>query len=76
VDHPTPEIWSIPSHTYWFINQTEPKRARGLLLLILRSIWLERNAWIFNNRARTVNALLDNLMKEVEKWKLVGLSVR
>jgi hypothetical protein len=41
-------------------------------VFIPRSIWLERNARIFNNRSRSVKTLMDDLVKEAEKWKLVG----
>ncbi|CAM0874176.1 unnamed protein product [Alopecurus aequalis] len=62
--------WWIRVVEGWSWAQT-PK-IKALVLLVLRSIWIERNNRVFKGKARTVPVLLDSLMAEAEKWKLVG----
>ena len=47
-------------------------KVRSLFLLVLRSIWMERNNIIFKNYARTEALLLDAILAEAERWKIVG----
>jgi hypothetical protein len=48
-------------------------QARSFFLLVLRSIWIERNNWIFKNKSRTEMFLLDAIIEEADRWKLVGM---
>ncbi|CAM0952359.1 unnamed protein product [Alopecurus aequalis] len=47
-------------------------KIKALALLVLRSIWLERNNRVFKGKVRAVRVLLDSLMEEADKWKVVG----
>ena len=50
----------------------EAPKVRSLVLLAMRSIWLERNNRVFSRGARTEAGLLDAIMAEDERWKIVG----
>lgn len=55
------------------------KRARSLLLLVIWFIWRERNARIFRETDRSVQAVLDQISDEAANWVLAGarhLSIR
>jgi hypothetical protein len=55
----------------WAANKVT--QVRSLFLLVLRSIWLERNCRAFWTKARTEALLLDAIVKEADRWKLAGL---
>ncbi|CAM0945663.1 unnamed protein product [Alopecurus aequalis] len=61
--------WWIRVVEGWPRAQT-PK-VKALVLLVLRSIWIERNNRVFKDKSRPVAVLLDSLMAEAEKWKTV-----
>jgi hypothetical protein len=48
-------------------------QARSFFVLVLRSIWIERNNRIFKNKSRTEVLLLDAIVEEADMWKLVSL---
>jgi hypothetical protein len=47
-------------------------QARCLFLLVLRSIWIEENNKIFKNKSRSGALLVDAIVEEADRWKLVG----
>jgi hypothetical protein len=47
-------------------------QACSLFLLVLRSIWIEQNNRIFKNKSRLEAVLLDAIVEEADRWKLVG----
>jgi hypothetical protein len=48
-------------------------QVRSLFLLVIRSIWLERNGRAFRNKTRPEALVLDAIVEEADRWKLVGL---
>jgi hypothetical protein len=48
-------------------------QACSLFLLVLRSIWIEQNNRIFKNKSRSEALLLDAIVEEADRWKLVGV---
>jgi hypothetical protein len=47
-------------------------QVRSLFLLELRSIWIERNKRIFNQNSKPEALVLDAIVEEAERCKLVG----
>ncbi|KAM0858778.1 hypothetical protein ACQ4PT_047617 [Festuca glaucescens] len=58
---------------FWWPNATKRVTAKldfnSLCLLIIRSIWLERNARIFEGRACLASVLSDRIQSEWREWK-------
>ena len=44
---------------------------RSLVLLVMRSIWLERNNRVYNRISRTEAGLLDAIMAQNFRWRVV-----
>ena len=64
------ERWWCSTASSWPARQAT--KVRALLLLVLRSIWLERNARIFRAKSRLAGKVLDSIVSEAERWKSVG----
>ena len=64
------EEWWTTVALHWPIKEA-PKVA-FLVLLVMRSIKLERNNRVFSRVARTEAGLLDAIMAEAERWRIVG----
>jgi hypothetical protein len=44
----------------------------SILLLVFRSIWLERNSRIFKLKSHSIEFILDSIIEEAKRWKTVG----
>ena len=63
-------VWWPASIDSW-ASALRPK-VRSLFLLVLRSLWMERNNRVFKYIVRPEARLLDAIVEEAERWKLVG----
>ena len=61
------ESWWIASSSAWVGK--EAKKVRFLMILAFRSIWLERNNWVFNNKLKTEERPFDEIKAKAERWK-------
>jgi hypothetical protein len=62
--------WWIRVATAWPAKPA--RKICSILLLVFRSIWLERNCRIFRLKAHPIEKILDNIVEEAERWKVVG----
>jgi hypothetical protein len=63
------EAWWLAATRGW--TRMKTPRVRSLLLLVMRSIWLERNNRVFNNKFKHEALILDELVQEANRWKIV-----
>ena len=64
------EAWWMAVALHWPVK--DAPKIRSLVLLVMRSIWLERNNRVFDRIARTEVTLLDAIMADAARWNLVG----
>lgn len=54
-------------------HPSEKNFSNGIVILVLRSIWLERNARLFQNKAKSIVLIVDTIKEEVQEWIKAGI---
>jgi hypothetical protein len=58
------------------LSRQDSKKANSLIMLTMRSLWLERNARVFDRVASPTTRVIDSICSEWEIWISVPHGLR
>jgi hypothetical protein len=58
------------------LSRQDSKKANSLIMLTMRSLWLERNARVFDRVASPMTRVIDSICSEWEIWISVPCGLR